>query len=162
MLRSTFIKPHRRHTKHVYPLNGYEVIVVEGTKIPDSGIVDNHPRNTLLPNKSRVTCIERALIDTVQSPQYNGGIVSVYTYFKNARSMLNTTRLIKIYRQMDFFCPFSQSIGFFLDKAGMLKPAAAIYKNFPPEYDFFVDHNAKTSWAYDKKWKLYYPKGLVY
>jgi len=160
-LRHAFIKPHRRHTKHVYTLNGYKVIVVERTRIPDSEIIDNHPKNTFLPNTSRVTCIERALIDAVKNPQCNGGIVSVYTYFRNSQSMLNITKLIKIYRQMDLIYPFSQSIGFFLDKAGMQKPASIIYKNFPPEYDFFVDHDAKASWIYDKKWKLYYPEGLV-
>jgi predicted transcriptional regulator of viral defense system len=160
-LRRSFIKPHR-HTKHVYTLNDYVIIVVERrTIISGSGVVESHPPSTLLPNTSRVTCIERALIDAVVSPQYNGGIVSVYTYFRNARDMLNMARLIKIYRQLDFVYPYSQSIGFLLDRAGMLKHASVIYKNFPPERSFYVDHDAKTSWVYDEKWKLYYPAGLV-
>jgi predicted transcriptional regulator of viral defense system len=160
-LRRAFIKPHR-HTKHVYTLNNYEVIVVERrARISGSGVVESHPPSTLLPNMSRVTCIERALIDAVVSPQYNGGIVSVYTYFRNARNMLDMARLSKIYRQLDFVYPYSQSIGFLLDRTGMPKYASVIYKNFPPERSFFVDHDAKTSWIYDKKWKLYYPAGLV-
>ncbi|MGR3178902.1 MAG: type IV toxin-antitoxin system AbiEi family antitoxin domain-containing protein [Candidatus Anammoxibacter sp.] len=159
-LRSAFIKPHR-HTSHVYTINNCEVIVVERTKIPDSGVVESHTPSTLFPNTSRVTCIERAMVDAVVSPQYNGGIVSVNTYFRNARGMLNIARLIKIYRQLDFVYPYSQSIGFLLDRNGMSKHASVIYKNFPPEYSFFVDHNAKTTWVYDKKWKLYYPTGLV-
>lgn len=159
-LRRAFIKPHR-HTNHVYTLNDYKVIVVERARISDSGVVESHPPSTLLPNTSRVTCIERALIDAVVSPQYNGGIVSVYTYFRNARDMLNMARLIKIYRQLDFVYPYSQSIGFLLDRAGMPKYASVIYKKFPPERSFFVDHDAKTSWIYDKKWNLYYPAGLV-
>jgi hypothetical protein len=160
-LRRAFIKPHR-HTKHVYTLNDYEVIVVERrARISGSGVVKSHPPGTLLPNTSRVTCIERALIDAVVSPQYNGGIVSVYTYFRNARGMLNIARLIKIYRQLDFVYPYSQSIGFLLDRAGMSKHASVIYKNFPPERSFFVDHDAKTSWVYNEKWNLYYPAGLV-
>ncbi|MFQ5685452.1 MAG: hypothetical protein ACE5GV_02210 [Candidatus Scalindua sp.] len=160
-LRRNFIKPHR-HTKHVYTLNDYEIIVVERlAKISGSGVVESHRPGTLLPNTSRVTCIERALIDAVVSPQYNGGIVSVYTYFRNARDMLNMARLIKIYRQLEFVYPYSQSIGFLLDRAGMSKYASVIYKNFPPEHSFFVDHDAKTTWVYDEKWKLYYPAGLV-
>ncbi len=159
-LRRSFIKPHR-HTKHVYTLNGYEVIVVERARISNSGVVESHPSSTLLPNKSRVTCIERALIDAVVSPHYNGGIVSVYTYFRNARDMLDMASLIKIYRRLDFVYPYSQSIGFLLDRAGMPKYASVIYKSFPPERSFYVDHDAKTSWIYDEKWKLYYPAGLV-
>ncbi len=160
-LRRSFIKPHR-HTKHVYTLNDHEIIVVERRAgISCSGVVESHPPSTLLPNTSRVTCIERALIDAVVSPQYNGGIVSVYTYFRNARNMLNMTKLIKIYMQLDFVYPYSQSIGFFLDRAGMPKQAAIIYKKFPPERNFYVDHDAKSSWIYNEKWKLYYPAGLV-
>ncbi len=160
-LRRAFIKPHR-HTNHMYTLNDYKVIVVERrARISGSGVVESQPPDTLLPNTSRVTCIERALIDAVVSPQYNGGIVSVYTYFRNARGMLNMARLINIYRQLDFVYPYSQSIGFLLDRAGMSKHASVIYKKFPPEHSFFVDHNAKTSWVYNEKWKLYYPVGLV-
>ncbi len=159
-LRRAFIKPHR-HTNHVYTLNDYNVIVVERARISDSGVVESHPPSTLLPNTSRVTCIERALIDAVVSPHYNGGIVSVYTYFRNAQDMLDMARLIKIYRRLNFVYPYSQSIGFLLDRAGMPKYASDIYKTFPPERSFFVDHDAKTTWVYDEKWKLYYPAGLV-
>jgi predicted transcriptional regulator of viral defense system len=159
-LRRAFIKPHR-HTNHMYTLNDYKVIVVERARISNSGVVGNHPPSTLLPNTSRVTCIERALIDAVVSPHYNGGIVSVYTYFRNARDMLDMARLIKIYRRLDFVYPYSQSIGFLLDRVGMSKHASVIHKKFPPEHSFFVDHDAKTSWIYDEKWKLYYPAGLV-
>ncbi len=159
-LRRAFIKPHR-HTNHMYTLNDYKVIVVERARILNSGIVKSHLPSTLLPSTSSVTCIERALIDAVVSPQYNGGIVSVYTYFRNARDVLNMARLIKIYRQLNFVYPFSQSIGFLLDRAGIPKYASVIYKNFPPERSFYVDHGAKTTWVYDEKWKLYYPAGLV-
>ncbi len=156
-LRRAFIKPHR-HTNNVYTLNDYNVVVVERARISNSGVVESHPPGTLLPNKSHVTCIERALIDAVVSPHYNGGIVSVYTYFRNA---LDMTKLIKIYRRLDFVYPYSQSIEFLLDRAGMSKHASVIHKKFPPEHSFFVDHDAKTSWIYDEKWKLYYPAGLV-
>ena len=74
---------------------------------------------------------------------------------------IDMAKLIKIYRRLDFVYPYSQSIGFLLDRAGMSKHASVIHKKFPPEHSFFVDHDAKTSWIYDEKWKLYYPAGLV-
>jgi predicted transcriptional regulator of viral defense system len=125
------------------------------------GVIDIRTSKAIIPNHSRITCIERALIDAVVNPHYNGGILSVYTFFKNARNKLNITKFIDIYKQLELTYPYSQSIGFFLDKAGMIKHASAIHAAFAPTHIFFVDHNAKTSWSFDDKWMLYYPAGLI-
>jgi predicted transcriptional regulator of viral defense system len=159
-LRSAFIKPHR-YTNYVFDINWHEIVVVDRVKNSGHGVVEVHTSRTVLPDHSRVTCIERALIDAVVSPHYNGGIVSVSAYFKKASRKFSISKLVDIYKQLNFIYPYSQSIGFFLDKAGMTKNALVIYKEFPPARTFFVDHEAKTSWSYDDKWKLYYPLGLV-
>lgn len=158
-IRSAFIKPHR-YTNHVFELNQHEIIVVDRARHSGHGVINAHAL-AVLPEHSRITCIERALIDAVVSPHYNGGIVSVYAYFKSAHQRINLTKLIEIYRQLEFIYPYSQAIGFFLEKAGMSKQASTFHKEFPPTYTFFIDHDAKSSWHYDEKWKLYYPVGLV-
>lgn len=158
-IRSAFLKPHR-YTNYIFEFNQYEIIVVDRVKGSGYGVLDVHASGAILPKHSRVTCIERALIDAVVSPHYNGGIVSVYAYFKSAHRKINLTKLVEIYRQLEFIYPYSQSIGFFLDKVGS-KHASAFYREFPPTYTFFIDHDAKSSWSYDEKWKLYYPVGLV-
>ena len=160
LLRSVFIKPHR-HTSYVFAVNKCEIVVVDRKKKSDHGVVKIHAHNTLLPNNSRITSVERALIDAVVSPQYNGGVVSVYTYFKKARRKMDVKQLMDIYRKLDFVYPYSQVLGFFLDNIGLQKQASDIYGEFPPQFKFFVDHNAKASWTYDAKWKLYYPNGLI-
>ena len=159
-LRSAFIKPHR-YTKYVFEFNNHKIVIVDRKKNSDHGVVEVSSKNILFPNNSRTTCRERALIDAIVSPQYNGGIVSVYSYFKNSLPKLNIHKLINIYKQLNYIYPYTQSIGFFLDRLGKQKLASIIYKAFPPNYKFFVDHNAKTSWMFDNKWKIYYPKGLV-
>lgn len=159
-LRTAFIKPHR-YTNYVFKCKNCEIVVIDRKKNSGYGVTTVHARNALCPNNSRITCIERALIDAIVSPKYNGGIVSVYTYFKHARKKLNIRKLVDVYRQLDFFYPYSQTIGFFLQRLGMQKEASIIYDTFPPKYKFYVDHNAKTSWKYDGKWDLYYPNGLV-
>jgi len=159
-LRDAFITPHR-YTSYVFQLKNFEIIVIDKEKGSRSGVIKVRADNALCPNNSCITCIERALIDAVVTPQYNGGIVCVYTYFKNARHKLNIQKLADIYRQLNFVYPYSQSIGFFLERLGMKKQASVIYDAFPPKYTFYVDHNAKTSWEYDDKWNLYYPNGLV-
>lgn len=159
-LRSAFIGSHR-YTNFVFNFGHYEVIVVDRAKKSRYGVVEIHSSRGLLPNHSSVTCCERALIDAVVSPQYNGGILSVFEFFRSAQKKINIAKLLEIYEQLDFIYPYSQSIGFFLDKAGLKKYATAIYKAFPPVRTFYIDHNAKTSWSYDKKWMIYYPPGLI-
>lgn len=159
-LRNAFIKPHR-HTKYIFNKKGYEIVVVDRSKHSGDSLVPIPAQDALFPHHSRVTCLERALIDAIVSPQYNGGIVSVYGYFRNAQQKLKLSKLVEIYRKLNFLYPYSQSIGFFLEKSGMQKHASHLYKVFPPLHDFFVDHNAKTSWIYNDKWKLSYPSGLV-
>ncbi len=159
-IRSAFIKPHR-HTNYVFEVNGYKIVIVDRKKNSDFGVVTIHDKKTIYPDKSRITSTERALIDAIVNPQYNGGIISVYTYFKKARQKLNIRKLLDIYRQLEYVYPYTQTIGFFLEKIGMLKQASAIYEEFPPKYKFYVDHNARTSWKFDEKWMIFYPQGLV-
>lgn len=158
-LRSAFIKPHR-YTNYVFDFNRREIVVVDRKKGSWYGVV-NAQNNAIVPEHSRITSLERALIDAVVSPHYNGGITSVYSFFKNAHRKLNISKLITIYKQLEFIYPYSQSIGFLLEWAGMPKHAAVIYKEFPPAFNFFIDHDAKSSWSYNEKWKLYYPVGLI-
>ena len=160
-LRNAFIKPHR-YTNYVFSFNNYEIVVVDREKKSRHGILPATSSNKIFPKKSSVSSIERALIDAIVSPQYNGGITSVYSYFKTAKQKnINIDRLMDIYRKLNFVYPYYQSIGFFFEKLGMKKRASAMYDAFLPKQNFYIDRNAKTSWKYDDKWKLYYPKELV-
>ena len=159
-LRSAFIKPHR-YTNYIFDFKQYEIVVIDRVKNSDYGVIDIHASKAVIPSNSRITCIERALIDAVVSPHYNGGILSVYTFFKNAVNRLNITKLIDIYKQLELTYPYSQTIGFFLEKSGMTKHASAIHAEFPPARIFYLDHNAKTTWSFDDKWMLYYPAGFI-
>jgi len=160
-LRNAFIKPHR-YTNYVFEFNNYEIIVVDREKNSRHGVLSVTSSNEICPKNSSVTSIERALIDAIVSPQYNGGITSVYSYFKTAKQKnINIDKLIDLYRELNFVYPYYQSIGFFFERLGMKKRASAIYDAFPPKQNFFIDRNAKASWMYDDKWKLYYPKELV-
>jgi len=158
-IRTAFIKPHR-YTNNVFAFKKYEIVVIDREKDSRHGVVSAKSSSELLPKNSFVTSLERSLIDAVVSPQYNGGITSVYKYFEEAKN-LNIDNLLKIYRKLDFVYPYSQTIGFFFEKLGMKKKASAIYDVFPPKQKFYIDRNAKASWEYDNKWQLYYPKELI-
>jgi predicted transcriptional regulator of viral defense system len=159
-LRNAFIKPHR-YTTYVVEFEGHEIVVIDREKGSDHGVVEVRKRGAACPQGSRVTCLERALIDAVVAPHYNGGIASLCAYFRAAQKRLRIERLLEICRKLDFVYPYAQSIGFFLDRSGLQKQAAEMRRTFPPQRQFFVDHDAKSSWEYDDQWMLFYPKGLV-
>lgn len=158
-IRTAFIKPHR-YTNYVFTFNKHEIIVIDREKGSRYGVVSAKSLNELFPKNSFVTSLERSLIDAIVSPQYNGGITSVYAYFEAAKN-LNIDKLLEIYTKLEFVYPYSQAIGFFFEKLGMKKKASAIYDAFPPKQKFYIDRNAKSSWEYDDKWQLYYPKELI-
>lgn len=158
-IRTAFIKAHR-YTNYVFAFNKYEIVVIDREKDSRYGVVSAKSSSELFPKNSFVTSMERSLIDAIVSPQYNGGITSVYTYFEAAKT-INMDKLLEIYRKLDFVYPYSQAIGFFFEKLGMKKKASAIYAAFPPKQKFYIDRNARSSWEYDDKWQLYYPKELT-
>jgi len=160
-IRNAFIRPHR-YTNYVFDFNKYEIVIIDREKESRHGVISASSSNELFLPKSLVTGLERSLIDAIVSPQYNGGITSVYTYFEAAKQKnINIDKLLEIYRKLDFVYTYSQTIGFFFEKLGMKKKASVIYNEFPPKQKFYIDRNAKSSWKYDDKWKLYYPKELI-
>jgi hypothetical protein len=159
-LRQAFLKPHR-YTSFIFNFPAGDLVMIERMRQTDSGVVSISSSAGLLPYNSRVSCVERALIDAVVSPQYNGGIASVADYFAHARGRIDMIKLIDIYRELDFIYPYYQAIGFFLERTGMSDLAGIFRAAFAPKNRFYLDHNAKSSWKYDERWMIYYPEGVV-
>ena len=160
-IRTAFLKPHR-HTNLVIPFQGHDLIVLDRARDTDYGVVDVRHDGHLCPAGSRITCLERTLIDSVVAPQYNGGLTSLPSYFKAARKKMNIEKLIILYGQLRFLYPYAQAIGFMLDSAGMKKQADQLRKTYPPRRKFFIDHGAKTAWRFNERWMLYHPGELTY
>lgn len=158
-IRTAFIKPHR-HTRNIIDLENGAVAVLDRERGTDFGVTDIRAGHPLYPAGMRVTCLERALIDAVVAPQYNGGIASVLSYFRAAKRWVRVDRLFEIYGALRFVYPYAQTIGFLLERAGMPGRAAAIREAYPPRQKFFIDHEAKSTWAFDERWMLYHPRGL--
>jgi len=159
-LRQAFLKPNR-HTRFIFNTPKGDLVVIERSKHTDHGVVLAKSSTGLLPSDSRASSVERALIDAVICPQYNGGISSIPDYFRHAKGRVNIDKLIDIYRELDFVYPYSQAIGFFLERTGMPKMADKVQDAFASQAKFYIDHNAKTSWKLDPRWRVYYPEGLV-
>lgn len=159
-IRSAFVKP-KRYTSFVIQHKAHNILVIAGTRGFDHGVEKVLHKHSPCPTGSRITCLERTLIDAVVSPQYNGGLTSLCDYFRAARQRVDIARMLDIYRKMDFVYPYAQSLGFFLEHCGMQSHAQELRSVYPPRHRFYVDHGAKTTWAYSERWMVFYPKGLV-
>jgi len=159
IIRTAFIKPHR-FTNNIFDAKSGSVVIIDRERRTGHGVISIRKRRGHFPKGASLTCLERALIDAIVAPQHNGGISSVTAYFRAARSRLRVGRLLEIYEVLQLTYPFAQSIGFFLERAGMQKRAAEVRSAYPPRQHFFVDHNAKATWKYDERWMVSYPHGL--
>jgi hypothetical protein len=141
--------------------NDHHIVIIERTRGTDHGVVTLRRQQSQCPAGTRVATLERALIDAVVSPHYNGGITSLCDYFRAAKGRVKTQKLLEIYRRLEFVYPYAQAIGLFMEHAGMPGHADEIRQVYPPRQRFYVDHGAKSTWGYDERWMISYPKGLV-
>lgn len=156
---SHFVKTHRA-TKNIFKFNNYSIVLTERVKRGNVGVEYVKASNRVCPEGSKVTSLERGLIDAVVHPQYNGGIGSVVEFYAVGAKHLNIAKLLQIYNALDFRYPYWQAIGFVCDKTGATKVARHIANHFEVRNKFYIDHLAKDSWGFDSKWQIYFPKGL--
>ncbi|MCC5847045.1 MAG: hypothetical protein JJU29_03045 [Verrucomicrobia bacterium] len=159
-IRTQFLKPHRR-SGDTENLGGGTIVFIAGRLHDEIGVVSVPSDDSGFPQGSRITNLERCLIDAVVAPHYNGGITTLPGLFEEAVEQLDILKLIEHYRELDFLYPYHQTLGFFLDHSGQEESAARWREHFPPTNRFFVDKDAKSSWPYDPKWQVHYPRGLV-
>lgn len=155
-----FMKPHRV-SQHIYKFHEHEITITERVSRNCIGVETVRGNNRVCPKGSRVTCLERALIDAVIHPQYNGGLSTVIQILRKGLPTVNQRRFYELYDKLDYTYPYWQSIGFLCDKLGFLDMAFAIARRFTAKNKFYLDHLAKTSWEFDPKWMLHYPKDVL-
>jgi predicted transcriptional regulator of viral defense system len=107
----------------------------------------------------QVTGIERTLIDCVVRPAYAGGIVQVLEMFEQARDQIDSKKLLRTLKLLDYQYPYHQSIGFLLEKAGFPAKETQHFLNLGTDVDFYLSYNMKDT-ALNSKWKLFTPKGF--
>jgi len=155
-----FIKQHR-YTRKVFSFQKERIVFTERVWREEVGIepvkVQKH-----FSHGERITSLERTLIDVCVAPQYCGGILNVLDYYRIAgERQLKVKRFLDIYDALAFVYPYWQAIGFVCDVVGLNSLSRALQKKFSAKNKFYLDHEAKTSWRFNEKWKLYYPEGIV-
>ena len=155
-----FVKRHRV-SKHIYRFQENEITITERISRKFVGVETVRGDNRVCPKGARVTSLERALIDAVVHPQYNGGISTVIEVLRTGLPRVDHHRFLELYAKLAFVYPYWQAIGFLCEKMGCHGLADTLTLRFRPKNKFYLDHLAKTSWAFDSKWQIFYPKGII-
>jgi len=113
------------------------------------------------PHKEKIflTNIERTLIDIAIRPQYSGGVSNVLNVYRKVIQNISAEKILKMLTKLKYLYPYHQTIGFYLDKAGLKKDSIIFREKIRIKYDFYLTYQIDNP-EYCEKWRIYYPKSL--
>jgi len=145
-----------RVSKNIAKFNKQKICLLNGKYTNNMGVIDKFISNENI----RVTSIERTLIDIAVRPIYCGGVFEVLNVYKNAHSEVSINKLAALLKNINYIYPYHQVIGFYLDRTGVYKKdQIRLIDKIPKKYDFYLTHKIEKV-EYDRRWKLFYPKGF--
>lgn len=145
-----------RITKNIAVIAEQRIYHLSGKHTGNLGVIERTMDNT---GVVRVTNIERTLIDCTVRPVYSGGVFEVLKAYREARDTLSVNKLLSYLKKLNYTYPYHQTIGFFLERSGYSKKQLTLIKEFPIEFDFYLDYSIENP-EYDSNWRIFYPKGM--
>ena len=149
-INSAFLKPQRKSTTTTI-YEGYTFLLHNGMNSNRLGVYSL--------NDLPVTNIERTLIDIAVRPGYAGGVDSVLEIYRKAVDKISITKLVATLDKLNFIYPYHQTIGFYLEKAGVVESKLEILRKREMLFDFHLTYEMIEK-EYNETWRLYYPKGM--
>ncbi len=131
--------------------DGYTLLLHNGMYSNRSGVFSL--------NDLPVTNIERTLIDIAVRPSYAGGVDSVLDIYRRAINKISINKLIATLDKLNFIYPYHQTIGFYLQKAGLSDEKLEGLRQKKIHFDFYLTYEI-TEKEYNHAWKVYHPKGM--
>lgn len=159
-IRQSFLKGHRRST-NFFTYNSCKITLVDKHDLNRIGVITKSLFNSGKAKEVDVfyTDVERTFIDCIIGPQYAGGIKTVLLSFVD--SDIDLEKLFDVYKVYSPIYPYWQSVGLVLEFCLGSKVSDAWQSFFDiPKREFFLDRNFRDDWEFNRKWKVYYPKGL--
>ncbi len=143
----------QRRSKYIFKIENYQIILLSGKSSNNAGVeideVLNVPR----------TCLERTLIDITVRPRYAGGVFKVLEAFKSSIHDIDYSKILAYLNQLDYKYPYHQSIGFYLERAGVKASKLKLFSDLGIKYNFYLDY-AIASPMFDNSWRVYFPLGI--
>jgi hypothetical protein len=149
-------KAQSRLSSNVVEYKGTRIVKLNGRNTSQLGVVAWRRNNA---GTLRTTDVERTLIDATVRPAYSGGIAVVAKAFELAKESVSVNKLASYLRKLRFVYPYHQAIGFYMERAGYGAPLLGLLRQFPMEYDFYLQHAMKSP-VLNKRWRLYVPNGF--
>lgn len=147
-----------RISKNVTEHGEYTIRLLNGMQTGNAGVIDSFGHEG---EKIQLTDVERTLIDIAVRPEYAGGPYEVLKAYKLARNKVSINRLTALLKKINYIYPYHQVIGFYLDATGLYDQSQLdLLCKFKIDYKFYLMHQMKEM-DYSKKWRLFFPKGLV-
>jgi hypothetical protein len=150
-----------RTTNYIAETDQFRVCLLNGRNTGYLGVEDyeHGTAGDLRLGRTRVTNVERTLIDIAVRPVYSGGVSEVLKAYRRAKEKVSVNKLAAMLKQLKFIYPYHQVVGFYLDRAGYKPSLLDLLRQFPMEFDFYLEHQMKKK-GYVKAWRLYVPEGF--
>ena len=160
----TAFKRKVRTTSYIAETDDFRVCILNGKNTGYLGVineVESPPTKNIKASgsKTRVTNVERTLIDIAVRPIYAGGVHEVLKAYRLAEPKVSVNRLAAMLKQLNYIYPYHQVIGFYLDRAGFKPTLLDLLRRFDMDFDFYLTHQMKET-EYVQDWKLHIPKGF--
>ena len=150
----TAFKNAARTSKNMIKLNGKTIYHLNSKYSNCLGVISS---NRILKNEElKFTDLERTLIDITVRSQYAGDVKNVLALFKNAAADINIDKIVTYLKKLKYAYPYHQSLGFYLQRAGIDEIKLKDFKGMNMEFYFYLCNEIEEP-AYSKEWKLYYP-----
>jgi len=146
-----------RISNNIASYDDWTICVINGKDTEDLGTIT---RKFPVHGTLRLTSLERTLIDIVVRPAYAGGVADILYAYQKALDCVNLHDLYNMLGRLSYIYPYHQSIGFLLERAGLLDNIALeLFREPGLKYDFYLDYQMESP-AYSKEWRVHYPKEL--
>ncbi|MDP9995767.1 hypothetical protein J2W28_005941 [Variovorax boronicumulans] len=156
---AAFRKPARTSNNWV-ERDGKRIYLLNGAATKHLGVVDEwmtDDRGEAV--RTKLTGLERTLIDVTVKPAYGGGVFEVLKAYELARDRLSVNKLMAMLRKLEFLYPYHQAIGCYLQRAGYKRSQLELVKRQPMTHDFYLAHDMGDM-RYDPEWRLHVPNGF--
>ena len=146
-----------RVSKSTTQYKDYKICFLHGMPTGKLGVIEIQGPDG---RSTRVTDVERTLIDIAVRPFYSGGVFEVLKAYGLAEGKISVNKLASYLKKIDYIYPYHQAIGFYLERSGAYKESQInLLRKFGMQFDFYLTYQMKEM-SYSKDWRLYYPKGL--
>ncbi|MFN2316552.1 MAG: type IV toxin-antitoxin system AbiEi family antitoxin [Gemmatimonadales bacterium] len=141
-----------RTTTYEFEFRGFRLVLLNGKSTGRFGVMTLTVNGEAL----EVTDLERTLVDIAVRPVYSGGPLEVAKVYREASRQVAVEKLVATLTRLDYIYPYHQSLGFYLQRAGIPSHVLSPLRALGLHHDFYLANQIHNP-AYDREWRLFYP-----